>query len=162
MADHLKNVEQEHLHTQSLVDSKAREIDTEDHLKQLAEREVGRVNADMGKLEKYMLECQDQMNSIQNSMFGANEKLEQFKLQMNWNQEELLQWSLAAKQKDEDRSALEKYGALDSVKIKNLTLKMEKAARGVQEKKTELDEMVTESQAVQIELDKTADEYRKL
>jgi len=162
MADHLKNVEQEHLHTQALLDAKTREIETEDHLKQLAERERGRIRTDDEKLEKYMLECQDQLNSIQNAMFAANEKLEQFKLQMNWNQEELLQWSLAAKQKDEDRAALEKYGALDSVKIKNLTLKMKKSARSVQEKKSELDDMVTESQAVQIELDKTADEYRKL
>lgn len=84
MADHLKNVEQEHVHTQALVDAKLREIEAEDHLKQLAEREVGRVTSDLSKLEKYMLEGQDQMNSIQNSMFGANEKLEQFKLQMNW------------------------------------------------------------------------------
>jgi hypothetical protein len=35
MADHLKNVEQEHFHTQSLVDAKTREIETEDHLKQV-------------------------------------------------------------------------------------------------------------------------------
>ena len=30
---------------------------------------------------------------------------------MHWNEEELLQWSLAAKQKDEDKQALEKYDA---------------------------------------------------
>ena len=29
MTDHLRNVEQEHLHTQALVDAKAREIETE-------------------------------------------------------------------------------------------------------------------------------------
>jgi chromosome segregation ATPase len=95
-------------------------------------------------------------------MFAANEKLEQFKQNMNWNQEELLQWSLAAKQKDEDKEALEKYEKIDNVKIKNLTLKMEKAAQSVQDAKKLLDDEVTETQAVQIELDKTAEEYRRL
>jgi hypothetical protein len=42
MGEHLKNVQQELLHTQALVDAKTREIETEDHLKQLAERETGR------------------------------------------------------------------------------------------------------------------------
>jgi hypothetical protein len=42
MSEHLKNVQQELLHTQALVDAKTREIETEDHLKQLAERETGR------------------------------------------------------------------------------------------------------------------------
>lgn len=162
MIDHLKNVEQEHKHTQSLVDQKSREIETEDHLKQLAERELGRVVSDLDKVAKQMVEGQDSLNSIQNAMFAANEKLEQFKLQMNWNQEELLQWSLAAKQKDEDRAALEKYAQQDNIKIKNLTLKMEKATRNVQEMKANLDNEITESQAVQIELDKTAEEYRQL
>jgi hypothetical protein len=92
MADHLKNVEQEHFHTQSLVDAKTREIETEDHLKQLSEREAGRITSDCGKVDKIMTVHQDMLNNIQNGMFSANEKLEQFKLQMNWNQEELLQW----------------------------------------------------------------------
>lgn len=162
MEDHLKNVKQEHVHTQALVDAKTREIEAEDHLRQLAEREGGRVKNDLDKMEKYMLEVQDQVNSIQNAMFAANEKLEKFKQGMNWNQEELLQWSLAAKQKDEDKEALEKYEKIDNVKIKNLTLKMEKAAQEVQDSKTSLDDEVTETQAVQIELDKTAVEYRRI
>jgi chromosome segregation ATPase len=30
-------------------------------------------------------------------IFKANEKMDQFKLEMNWNQEELEQWALAAR-----------------------------------------------------------------
>ncbi len=33
----------------------------------------------------------------------------QFKLLMNWNQEELDQWSVAQQQKEEDNQALDKY-----------------------------------------------------
>jgi hypothetical protein len=30
-------------------------------------------------------------------IFQANEKMDKFKLEMNWNQEELEQWALAAR-----------------------------------------------------------------
>jgi hypothetical protein len=30
-------------------------------------------------------------------IFKANERMDQFKLEMNWNQEELEQWALAAR-----------------------------------------------------------------
>jgi hypothetical protein len=41
MTEHLKNVKQELAHTQRLLEAKTKEVHTEDHLKQLAEREVG-------------------------------------------------------------------------------------------------------------------------
>ena len=31
-------------------------------------------------------EIQDKLNMVQNSIFTANERMDQFKLQMNWNQ----------------------------------------------------------------------------
>ena len=34
--------------------------------------------------------------------------MDQFKLQMNWNQEELEQWAMASRQKEEDNAVLEK------------------------------------------------------
>ncbi len=45
---------------------------------------------------------------------------------MNFNQEELEQWSLAAKQKEEDNLALEKYRRQDEIKVKELNLEIEK------------------------------------
>lgn len=52
--------------------------------------------------------------------------MEQNKLEMNWNQEELEQWALAARQKEEDNLTLEKYKRADEVKIKELNLAIEK------------------------------------
>lgn len=161
MTEHLKNVKSERLHSQQLLDAKDRDIQTEAHLKQLAEREAGRVGTDIAKVDKSMRDTQDKLNSIQNNHFVATETLEQFKQQMNWNQEELLQWSLAAKQKDEDRAALAKYAKTDEVKLKHLILKNENMARVEQEKKQQLDTEITETQAIQIELDKTAEEYKR-
>ncbi len=59
-------------------------------------------------------------------IFKANEQMDKYKLMMNWNQEELEQWALAARQKEEDYLALEKYRRADDVKIKELTLQVEK------------------------------------
>ena len=81
---------------------------------------------------------------------------------MNWNQEELEQWALAARQKEEDNLTLEKYRRADEAKIKELTLQIERLTIEVAVKATELEKEVTETQASQIELDKTAEEFKRL
>ena len=162
MKEHLKNVRQEVTHTQGLVEAKASECRSEDHLKALAERAVGGVR---GRIQKYKIErdeLQDRLNTVQNTIFKGNEKMDRFKLQMNWNQEELEQWALAAKQKEEDNLALQKYTRADESKIKELNLQIEKLTTLVAEKKQELEEEMTETQAKQVELDKTAADFRAL
>ena len=162
MEGHLGSVKTEQLHTQRLVDAKVKEIETEDHLKQLAERERGRFHAEFNKLTVEIAELQDKINGIQNNVFKGNEKMEQFKLQMNWNQEELEQWALAARQKEEDNLALLKYTKADEAKMKELNLQLEKMVAAVQTKRAELEQEVTDTQSKQIELDKTAEDFRKL
>ena len=162
MADHLKNVQQELKHTQALVDTKQREIQTEEHLKQLADREMGRIQQTLEKEVHEKEDAQDRLNIVQNAIFKANEKMDKFKLNMNWNQEELEQWALAAKQKEEDNLAMAKYTRADEAKIKELTLALEKITVQCNAAKEELEAEVTETQAKQIELDKTADEFRAL
>lgn len=81
---------------------------------------------------------------------------------MNWNQEELEQWALATRQKEEDHLTLEKYRRADETKIKELTLQIEKLTISVSKKQQELEKEVTETQAAQIELDKTAQEFKRL
>lgn len=162
MKSHLSSVNAEQLHTQRLVDAKIKEIETEDHLKQLAERERGRFHAEYKKLQGELVELSDKTNGVQAAVFKGNEKMDQFKLQMNWNQEELEQWALAARQKEEDNLALLKYTKADESKMKDLNLQLEKMLSAVQKKRAELDGEVTETQAAQIELDKTAEDFRGL
>eukprot|EP00743_Colponemidia_sp_Colp-15_P001759 GILK01001920.1.p1 GENE.GILK01001920.1~~GILK01001920.1.p1 ORF type:complete len:939 (-),score=229.96 GILK01001920.1:138-2912(-) len=162
MKEHFKNVQQELLQTQGLVDSKQKEIDTEDHMKQLAERQAGRLIVELNRLGNVAAEYQDRLNNLQNAIFRGNEKMDQFKLEMNWNQDELEQWALAARQKEEDNITLEKYKRADDSKIKELTLQIEKLTMEVDRKKQLLDLEVTETQAAQIELDRTAEEFRTL
>lgn len=80
----------------------------------------GRYTHDARRFVVEAEEAQDKLNAVQNSIFSANEEMDRFKLQMNWNQEELEQWALAAKQKEEDNLALQKYARADDVKIKEL------------------------------------------
>ena len=143
-----KSVTNEQLHTQRLVDAKVKEISTEDHLKQLAERESGRFHAEFKKLQGEIAELEDKVNLLQNGIFKGNEQMEQFKLQMNWNQDELEQWALAARQKEEDNLALLKYTKADEAKMKDLSLQLEKMLdAAVQKKRAELEEEVTKTQA---------------
>ena len=58
-----------------------------------------RHKSDIDRLKKERLELQDKLNGLQNQIYKGNEKMDQFKLLMNWNQEELEQWALAARQK---------------------------------------------------------------
>jgi len=161
LKDHLKNVRSELINTQQLIDDKNKEIETEDHLKQLNERQIGRLRGALRKLEEQEVEQQERLNDIQNHIFKCNEKLEQHKLAMNYNQEELEQWSLAAKQKEEDNLALEKYRRIDETKVKELNLEIEKLTTMLTRKQNGLDQEITETQAAQIELDKTAEEFKK-
>jgi len=162
MREHLANVQKETVTTQQLVDARVHEIETEDHLKQLAERERGRYLAELRKHEAEVTELQDKLNLAQNAMFKGNEKMDAFKLKMNWNQEELEQWALAARQKEEDSLALAKYTKADEGKIKELNLQIEKMMAEVQSKRAELEAEVTDTQAQQIVLDKTAEDFRRL
>jgi len=162
LQEHLKTVKMELVHTQSLVDAKNKEIETEEHMKQITERQSGRLKNEIEKLETRIADQQDRLNNIQNMIFKANERMDQFKLEMNWNQEELEQWALAARQKEEDNLTMEKYRRSDEAKIKELTLQIEKLTIEVARKAKELENEVTETQAAQIELDKTAEEFRRL
>ena len=162
MVEHLKNVQQELVNTQQLTDAKSKEVETEDHLKQLAQREAGRLLQDIGKAERNAFDLQDRLNLTQNHIFRGNEKMDAFKLQMNWNQEEIEQWALAAKQKEEDMLALQKYSRSDEVKIKEMNLNLEKLTKQVSDKEQGLENEVTETQTSQIELDKTAVDFKAL
>jgi len=162
MQEHWKNVLQEAGHTQELVNAKRREIETEEHLTQLVVREAGRYQQEFQRLEDLNRTCDDRLSLAQNSIFKGNEQMDQFKVEMNWNQEELEQWALAAKQKEDDNLALQKYTRADEVKIKELSLLIEKLTKQVVDAKAKLENETTETQARQIELDRTAEEFRSL
>jgi chromosome segregation ATPase len=162
MQEHFKNVQLEVSHTNSLVNAKRNEIKTEKHLKQLASRALGRSQVESKTIKEDIEKTQERLNSVQNQIFQANEKMDEFKMQMNWNQEELDQWAVAARQKEEDNLALQKYTRADEVKIKELNLNLELLSKQLLQIRSDLENEVTDTQAKQMELDRISDEFRQM
>ena len=160
MADHLRNVQQEVDHTNSLSGAKHAEIQTEGHLRQLTSRSLGRCQTDSKKLQADIAFNQEQVNSTQALIYKKNELLEEFKLQMNWNQEELEQWAVASKQKEDDNLAIDKYTRSDETKIKELTLLIEHLNKEFILQQSKLTSETTETLAKQMELDRIAIEFK--
>eukprot|EP00892_Ulva_mutabilis_P002355 jgi/Ulvmu1/1211/UM109_0009.1 len=162
MDEHLKSVQSEIAYSQARVTAKRKEIQSETHLKALSERELARYDADIRVLKKERSEVLDKVNSLQNHIYKANEKVDQFKILMNWSQEELEQWTLTQQQKEEDSEAIERYQAQDRAKIKELDLTVERMNRTVAAKRTELEREVTDTQSAQMQLQKAADDFARL
>ncbi|KAL3690473.1 hypothetical protein R1sor_016782 [Riccia sorocarpa] len=116
----------------------------------------------MSKMGKEAEEIANRLRQHRTSVFQANEKMDQFRLLMHWNKEELEQWSQAAKQKDEDNAAMEKYTKSDDYRIYELQQEEVKAATELSNLQQALDAEVTETRSYQIQLDRTAILFREL
>ncbi|KAK3603714.1 hypothetical protein CHS0354_023327 [Potamilus streckersoni] len=161
MSEHLKNVRQELQHTQGLVSARMKEIETESHLLKIAEREEGRLKQEIQKLTKELEELKEKKNMFENNIFKQTQKLEEMKSQMNWDQQALEAWLEESARKDEDSMAIQKYTRQDESKIKELSLRMERLTDDALIKRKTLEHETTETLTAQIELDKTAEDFRR-
>jgi len=162
MSEHLTNVRAEIKGTQELCEAKKREVETEDHMTRLAERALGSVQAELKDAALARRELTDRVDAVQTALFQGNLRMDEFKAHMNFNHEELEQWDLARKQKEEDASALQRYHKVDEARFKELSLQLTKLTQAVHAKKKELEREVTETQAAQLELERAAEDFRAL
>ena len=160
MKDHFENIKQEIKNTQILSDSKSQEIESEKHYTLILERQIGKLLKDQNKKENNINELREKLNELQQKIFEGNQKLEKLKLEINWNQEEKEMWLLAVKQKEEDKLIVEKYKRADDLKIKELTIDIERLTTEKNKIENNLEGEVTETQALQIEIDKISDEFK--
>ena len=160
MKEHFGNVQQEVDHTNSLENAKKAEIQTETHLRQLTSRALGRSQLESKKILGDIEFVQEQLNTVQQQIHKANETLDEYKMQMNWNQEELEQWAVASKQKEDDFLAIEKYKRADEFRIKELNLQMGVLTKEAMAIKDRLDSEVSDTQAKQTELDRVAADFK--
>ena len=105
-------------------------------------------------------QIQDGLNTVQNALFQGNEKLDEFKLQMNWNQGELDQWVTASNQKEQDSDVIAKYAKMDDQKIKDMSFEVEKLTKELLQHQESLDNEVIETQAKQMELDRISTDFK--
>lgn len=80
---------------------------------------------------------------------------------MKWDQQALEAWLEESAQKDEDTLTLQKYSKQDEGKIKDLMLRIEKLMDQSQKQKKLVDDETMNTITIQVELDKTAEEFRK-
>jgi chromosome segregation ATPase len=69
-----------------LIDQKNKETETENHMWQVTERQCGRLENEIKKHNKVISDNEERLNDIQVRIFRNNEKIEQIKLELNWNQ----------------------------------------------------------------------------
>lgn len=158
--DHLRSIRQEIDHTDSLVAAKKSEVDTEEHLLSLSQRELGQNLRDASALESGNATVQNNIKSAQSQIKVAEDEVEKLRTDLNWNQEELEQWATAATKKEEESLALQKYTLSDELKIKELALTIEDLTKLSVEKKTLLENEVTETKSNQTELEKLAERFK--
>ncbi|XP_074860786.1 coiled-coil domain-containing protein 39 [Carettochelys insculpta] len=162
MTSHLKNVRQEFNFTQSLYRARENEIETEEHFKALAERELGRLKKEIQRLENEMVSLREKKNTQENNIFKTTQKLEALRCQMNWDQQALEAWLEESAQKDNDAVTIQKYAQQDDGKLRVLTHQVEKMSMEANQKRKILDNELTETISAQIELDKTAEDFRRV
>lgn len=78
------------------------------------------------------------MTTIQNNIYRGNEKIESVRSELKFEKEELDEWLRVQAEKDDDNLALLKYSKEDDIKIKELSLSIEKLIQEVNKKKAVL------------------------
>ncbi|KFQ73449.1 Coiled-coil domain-containing protein 39, partial [Phaethon lepturus] len=162
MTSHLKNLRQEFGFTQSLYKARKNEIETEQHFKALAERERGHLKSEIRRLEDEIVSLKEKKNSQENTINKTTKKLENLKQQMNCDEEVLESWIKESNRKDNDAITIQKYAQQDEGKLGALTLQVEKLTMQANQKRRALDNELTETLTAQIELDKTAEDFRRV
>nr|XP_033814754.1 coiled-coil domain-containing protein 39 isoform X3 [Geotrypetes seraphini] len=150
MAEHMKNVRQELAYTQSLCRARDKEIETEQHFKMLAEREIGRLKQEILKLENEQVTLRTRKNGQENTIFKSTQKLEELKLRMNWDQQALEAWIEESVHKDDDALTILKYSQKDESQIKEFSLQIEKLTTEARQKRKQLDNAFTETVTAQL------------
>ncbi|KAB0392696.1 hypothetical protein E2I00_012667, partial [Balaenoptera physalus] len=162
MTSHFKNVKQEFLFTQSLCKAREHETESEEHFKMIAERELGRVKDEMQRLENEITSIREKKSDKENYIFKTTQKLDGLKCQMNWDQQALEAWLEESAHKDSDALTLQKYARQDDNKIRALTLQLERLTVECNQRRKVLDNELAETLSAQLELDKAAQDFRKI
>ncbi|KAF6117812.1 coiled-coil domain containing 39 [Phyllostomus discolor] len=162
LTSHLKNVKQEFSFTQSLCKAREHEIESEEHFKIIAERELSRMKTEIQRLQSEMASVQEKKSDKESNIFKLTHKLDGLKCQMNWDQQALEAWLEESAHKDSDALTLQKYAQRDDNKIRALTLQLERLTLEGNRKKKLLDNELTETLSAQLELEKAAQDFRKI
>ena len=162
LKEHLASVEKQVKNREKMLEEMTQNVVNQSHTIEVVKRQIGKVKSQRKNLENQELSLQERFNILQQNIAKANEKMDSYKLNMKNILEELEQWALAARQKEDDKLNIEKYYRHDELKIKETMLQIEKLTQDVNTRMHDLEREVTETQAAQIEMEKTTEELRQL
>uniref|UniRef100_A0A8B9CY20 Coiled-coil domain-containing protein 39 n=1 Tax=Anser brachyrhynchus TaxID=132585 RepID=A0A8B9CY20_9AVES len=128
----------------------------------LAEREYGHLKNEIKQMEDEIVALREKKNSQENTINKTTKKLESLKQQMNYDEELLERWIKESNRTYDDADTIKKYAEKDEGKIGALTLQVEKLTMQANQKRRVLDNERTETITAQIELDKTAEDFRRV
>eukprot|EP01116_Phalansterium_solitarium_P011237 TRINITY_DN2685_c0_g2_i2.p1 TRINITY_DN2685_c0_g2~~TRINITY_DN2685_c0_g2_i2.p1 ORF type:complete len:973 (-),score=307.68 TRINITY_DN2685_c0_g2_i2:73-2991(-) len=162
LREQIKNITALLLSKQQVQRSKTQEVNSELHLKQVSEREASKYRNGIKKVNADIDEIQNKSTTLQNQIYGLDNKLLQIQQQEGMDRQTLEQWAVARAQKEDDAMAIQKYARQDEARIKELSLQVEKRTRDLKAREQQLEQEVTETRAFQIELDKTGIDFKAL
>ncbi|XP_032862334.2 coiled-coil domain-containing protein 39 isoform X3 [Tyto alba] len=113
-------------------------------------------------MTSHLKNVRQEFTFTQNTINKTTKKLENLKQQMNCDEEVLESWIKESNRKDNDAIAIQKYAQQDEGKLGALTLQVEKLTMQANQKRRALDNELTETITAQIELDKTAEDFRRV
>ena len=158
--DHLQNIRSEIDHSNSLVAAKKDELEAEERLMSLSQRETNQVQRDASSLKDEFGRTKNLIRTLEAQAASQQDELEKLRMDLNWNQEELEQYATATAKKEEETLLLNRYTLQDELKIKELTLSIEDLTKLSLSKKNTLDNEVTETRSKQQELEKLNDRFK--
>ncbi|XP_069753232.1 coiled-coil domain-containing protein 39 [Narcine bancroftii] len=161
MTVHLQNVRRELTNTQSLQRAREKELETEQHFRIIAENEIKRLKQEIQRFENDLFSLRERKNVLENNIYRYTQKIEDLKCQLNWDKHALEAWLEESTKHDEDTITIQKYAKEDEGKIREMTVQMERMTNDANKKRKRLDDEMTETIAVQMELDKIAHDFRK-
>ncbi|KYF48864.1 hypothetical protein TGARI_218188A, partial [Toxoplasma gondii ARI] len=160
MEIHLRQLLAEVKTLAGVADAKREAAQTESHVADLHSRHLGKVASEKKNVENQIAAQQERLLSVQAHLLASSEKVDKFKLQMNWNEEELKQWVAAEKRKQDDRLEVERLQRADEREVKQLKLQIEKLSVEVQREKLELYQKATDAKTLKLELQAATKQFR--
>ncbi len=100
---HTQSVENQVNKREKMLEDMTQNVDNQQHTIEIVKRQIGKVKSQRKELEGKEMDLQERFNILQHNIAQANEKMDSYKLNMKNILEELEQWALAARTKEDDK-----------------------------------------------------------
>ena len=161
LTNHLNNVKQDLLLTISFLTAKKNQHESEKHQRMISDREYGRLKQEIQRLKTSLDDSHESKVRLEDDINTCKDKICDLKDKIDWDQKKLEHWLEESSKQDDNVLTLHKYMKEDDSKLKQLMLTMERLTEETRTSRKTLDAEKTDTLSIQIEVDKTAEDFRK-